>query len=446
MNILIVCTLFPPDSAIAAVRPYMFAKYLSKAGHQVTVLRSGELFHQPDNSYEDMNQNVRVVSYFGSDSPAERFERGMYVREETEKLKYYKRIPQPIRKVGRFILDPWFAIKRLRSIRKKFIVMKGAIDKLKDKEWDIVFSTYGGLENIWGGQYAAKTLNAKWIQDFRDSVVWFNNLEEYTWNVYARYIQKRTVKNADKCTVISEGLKDRFQTGSRTENIITLYNGYEYTEETDSDSLTIDSDHLTICYLGTMYSERVCALDILLGSIKRLINSGDIEMNRIRFVYGGQDEEEVRKVFNKYKMLDVLNCVGYVDRNTAQRIQAQSDLFLVLSWNTKNSQGILTGKFYEGVKVRRPILAVVAGEVPRSELFRLNEKYHYGFCYDEGMAETQHDSFLEYIKHSYEIKMEKGIIDYEQNAELERVFRYDYLAKKLEDLMESLVEDNGEKK
>ena len=43
MNVLIIATFFPPDTAIAAVRPYLFAKYLTKMGHQVTVLRSGLL-------------------------------------------------------------------------------------------------------------------------------------------------------------------------------------------------------------------------------------------------------------------------------------------------------------------------------------------------------------------------------------------------------------------
>ena len=47
MKILIIATYYPPDTAIAAVRPYMLAKYLTQRGHDVTVLRSGLLNMKP---------------------------------------------------------------------------------------------------------------------------------------------------------------------------------------------------------------------------------------------------------------------------------------------------------------------------------------------------------------------------------------------------------------
>ena len=75
MNILIITTYFPPDSAVAAVRPYMFAKYLIRSGHKVTVLRSGDFFRAPDRSYPALD-GLKVISYLGKNCPAEAFERG----------------------------------------------------------------------------------------------------------------------------------------------------------------------------------------------------------------------------------------------------------------------------------------------------------------------------------------------------------------------------------
>ena len=188
-----------------------------------------------------------------------------------------------------------------------------------------------------------------------------------------------------------------------------------------------------------MYAASEHALDILLIGLKALINSGDIEMERLKFIYGGQDKEKVSRVFDRYQLISILDCAGYVDRNTAQRIQMESDLFLVLSWNTKQSQGVLTGKFFEGIRAKKPILSVVTGEVPESELFVLNEKYQYGFCYDESMDEKLHSSFLKFICDAYKEKMKNGIIAYEPNPELVQSFRYDVLTKKLESMMKSLV-------
>ena len=82
MNILISTTYYPPDTAIAAVRPYMFAKYLVQRGHKVTVLRSGLVSYTGDNSADYQKQGVRVISYLGEDSPAEKIERGYSVKTQ----------------------------------------------------------------------------------------------------------------------------------------------------------------------------------------------------------------------------------------------------------------------------------------------------------------------------------------------------------------------------
>lgn len=441
MNILVICTFFPPDSAVAAVRPYMFAKYLSRAGHHVTVLRSGEFFRQPDDSYDDL-ENVRIITYLGDDSPAEKYRRGIYDPRNVSNKKHYKKLPKGIRKTGRFFLEPRIAYKDIRSMKTKYEIMKSSINQLKDQEWDVVFSTYGELENILGGWYAAKLLHAKWIQDFRDPVVWFKNSEKYIWNIYARRIQKKAVRNADLCTAISEGLKEKLLRDSFSENIVTLYNGYEEKPTEEIDGIVNDPNHLKICYLGTLYSDSLRALEMILNCLRELADSGVVHLNRLKFIYGGSDEDEAKKVFAKCQMTAILESVGYVDRNTAHVIQQESDLFLVLAWNTKQSQGNISGKFYEGIRAGKPILAVVAGEVPKSELYKLNEKYHYGFCYEECRNDEHHALFLDYLREMYNEKIEKGEIAWEPNMDLVKTFRYDYLTCKLENIMKSLIEND----
>ena len=92
MNILIICSWFPPDTAISAVRPYMFAKYLSNAGHHVRVLRLGEFDRKPDESNLYPTESFEVISALGSNCPVERFLRSdrddaSYQEESQEKTK-----------------------------------------------------------------------------------------------------------------------------------------------------------------------------------------------------------------------------------------------------------------------------------------------------------------------------------------------------------------------
>ena len=65
MRILILSTAFRPDTAIAAKRPYMFAKYLAENGHAVTVVWSGQISKSWDKSYNN-ETDFKVISYTGA--------------------------------------------------------------------------------------------------------------------------------------------------------------------------------------------------------------------------------------------------------------------------------------------------------------------------------------------------------------------------------------------
>ena len=129
---------------------------------------------------------------------------------------------------------------------------------------------------------------------------------------------------------------------------------------------------------------------------------------------------------------------GYVSRAEAARIQCASDVFLVLSWNLKDSQGILTGKFYEGIRAKKPILSIISGDLPGSELYVLNEKYHYGFCYEDCRGEEQFSRLCDYLEKVYNEKLRYGSVRYQVNPELEAAFRYDHLAQQLEDFIRKI--------
>ena len=63
MKILMITSFFAPDTAVAAVRPYMFAKYLALRGHDVTVIRSGEILSSIDEQFNCEKFGVRIISY-----------------------------------------------------------------------------------------------------------------------------------------------------------------------------------------------------------------------------------------------------------------------------------------------------------------------------------------------------------------------------------------------
>lgn len=437
MRILIICSFFPPDTEIGAVKPYMIAKYLSKFGHTVTVLRTGYIKEKADDSYGDYKKGMEVLTAMGEDSDVAKFERGELIARE-QKKKIFK-VPKTVDLAARFILQPVITLRRIKNKNYYFSFQQNVIDKLKEKNrsFDIVYSTFFELENIFAGEYASRIFGAKWIMEFRDPIKDTKVINypgfEVIWNMYARRVQEHAVKTCDLCTCVSEGLAAEFRKLNPDSDIRVMYNGYDSSDYLDKNAMTPkDSEYLTICYTGTLWGERIYGLEALLECISGLITSKKIDKNRIHIHYAGRHSAEALEACSRKNLTNVLIDYGYVTRDEAERIQLESDIYLVLSWNTKKSQGVMTGKFFEGIRAEKPILSIIYGDVPESELYLINKKYEYGYCYEMCRKGDEMDRFSAFLEKMYNEKMQNGRIDYNMNPNLKKKFHYKYISKEFE--------------
>ena len=319
--------------------------------------------------------------------------------------------------------------------------MKAAIDQMAGETFDVVFSTYGDIENIWGGEYASKLFGAKWVQDFRDPIEphspnWFGL-------PFLKRIQRRSVRNSDLCTGVSEELTVFLSRQAGGKTVHTLYNGYE-PNGAQLASATPEKDSLSFCYTGQLYAG-LRDFSPLLKALSHLHEAGKISLDKIKIHYAGRDYPYLLQQAEKYGLTQILVNHGYVDRQEAAKMQAESDVYVVLSWNTKQEKGVLTGKLYEGIRARKPILSLVAGEVPYSELGRIDKKYHSGFCYEACREKEQFPTLCDYLEGLDQEKMQTGQMSCQPEAALETDFRYDTLAKKLETLCLRLMEKESVK-
>lgn len=442
MKILIITTCYPPDTAIAAVRPYMFAKYLKQFGHEVTVLRSGLLQQSADRSFSG-HEGIRVISYLGENSMAERFE-----RSETDFMQYSPKsgesrisfLPESIRKrvakVYHAVIAPydfyqWFY---KDYVQGRVVPLKKAVDQMRGEHFDVVFSTYGAMENILGGEYAAEVFNAKWILDFRDPI------EPHSPNAFGvpflKRIQRNGVRKADVCTAVSDDLAKHLSDQAGGKKVYTLYNGYE-PNSADAVAAAHEEGVLSFCYTGQMYAGKRDFSPVL-RALQKLSEDGAISLDKVRVHYAGPDFKYLHSQAEKYNVTDILVDHGYVGRKEAARMQEEADIYVVLSWNTRKEKGVLTGKFYEGIRAKKPILSVVSGNVPGSELNTLNEKFRYGCCYEASRHNETFAQLCDFLHRTYQEKMEYGRVQYEMMPELAEAFRYDNLAAQLEKFCKQL--------
>lgn len=439
MNILIITTYYPPDSCIASVRPYMFARELSRYGENVTVLRSGELEAAPFSEYS--GHFCEVFSALGKSSPAERFERGEELLPEKHPQSKAHSLPRRLRLPVKAVRDAAFIIKGrppkcLRHCGTVLKYQKRAIDRLRKsgRKYDIVFSTCGSFENIYAGRYAAEVFGAKWIMDYRDSMIMQGSMfDDLWWNSYAKAATVLSLKNADIVTAVSEGLADELRALYPSGKTVVLYNGFDDKETLPERSA--ESGTLSFCYTGRLYADRLPALRDLADCLSELIKEGKADRRKIRFLYAGPDSQKVFRIFSKAGVSDILTDKGYLSRTETAALQMSADIFTLFSWNTKKSKGILTGKFYEGIKTKKVILAMLTGNAPESELMMLQKKYDYGFCYEHCTGAALMPALKRFITELYNEKISCGRLLREPSKELYEAFSYSCLSEKLHSLM-----------
>lgn len=433
MKILIICTHFPPDTNIAANRPYFFAKYLSEFGHDVTVLCSGVITGRKNNKYDESLNKFKVITYLKEKT-------NQTPKQSTSTFAHRNSgvIPEAVRDMVKDIYHYMCEPLTIYKIRKKnnyhYQNIKKAIDKLRDEHFDVVFSTFNELSNIYGGYYAKKLYGAKWVLDFRDRLVQLSHLS-WLWNTLHKPVEKRYINRADAVTSVSEDLF--YGTSYPSTKIHTIYNGFEPLEM--ELGKIPNKRQMSFCYTGMVYGQRAIALESLFKTLFRLKNQGLIDVSNVSFEYAGQSAEDVYKIASNYGLDSIINQHGYLLPVELNQLQCESDVFLVLSWNHENERGILTGKFYDGVRVKRPILSIITGETPDSELYRLNEKYHYGFCYEQARDNQQDKDFEQFILDIYNQKIQTGCLNYQVNESLFEKFKYENMTKELETLCNSLI-------
>ena len=143
-----------------------------------------------------------------------------------------------------------------------------------------------------------------------------------------------------------------------------------------------------------------------------------------------------RDYANKVKYIDH----GYLTKYETQKLQKSSDIFLIMVMNLSDYTGVLTGKLCESIQNRLPVIGLVSGDIPNSELCETIRKYNLGFCHEQSRKET-YVQLKEYILNQYNRKINYGNAIYEPSNQAFLDFNYKNIVKKLDYEIKELLED-----
>ena len=199
-----------------------------------------------------------------------------------------------------------------------------------------------------------KSLNVKWISDFRDpwtSIDYFHHLPLSKKSLKRhKELEESVVRSSDKVVVVGKSMKEEFLPYSKEVHVIS--NGYD--TQNESSKVALDQE-FSMTHLGMMNADR--NPKNLWNVLKKLSSENTDFQNRLRIRLIGNVAEEIKKELAVFKEHQV-EFLDYVSHEEVAQYQQSSQLLLLSINNVPNAKGIITGKIFEYLQAKRPILAI----------------------------------------------------------------------------------------
>lgn len=344
-------------------RALKFAKYLPRSGYHPIVLTAdrGGWFSADDSLTE--GDWFKEIPVFRVSAPPVKRLIGVLTstdgnRSTWDRLKvlYYR---------SKYFLAPdpmisWY----LRSRRT-------ALELAQREKVDIVYTTSPPHSEHLMGIYLKKNAGLPWVADFRDAFVGDPNLTGSTKGKIKRSIfslyERRIVAHCDHVVTVTNPIRDDFirRFGSRIETkVTTITNGFDGDDFPRIDR-RMRNDRFTITYTGAFFGKR--SPYHFIEALKGLLAEYPELRGMIRVILAGTFLERDRVLFRDRTLRDVLTVKDYVSYKESLEYQCKSDvnLLVVGPKETEGGDQIFTGKVFEYMFARRPILALVPHGVAR---------------------------------------------------------------------------------
>jgi len=196
-----------------------------------------------------------------------------------------------------------------------------------------------------------------WIADFRDpwtNVYYFKDLK-ISWfaNSVHKRLEKKIIRNADCVLVVSRGMKAEFEL-LNPKKIEIITNGFDQDDIPEAKS-TLDQK-FSISHIGLL-TERQNP-HILWKVLSEICETNSEFKSDLRIQLIGKIDFSVLDSIQKSGLQEQLIKIPYLPHDEAIAKQQSSQVLLLLLLNQAGTKAILTGKLFEYLAAKRPVLAI----------------------------------------------------------------------------------------
>lgn len=297
----------------------------------------------------------------------------------------------------------------------------------REKVDAIISSSYPVTSHI-----IAHDLNVKysisWIADFRD--LWTQN-HYYPYSRIRRFFERRlevkSLASAESLTTVSPNLAAELKKIHNNIRVFSILNGFDFDEINSLE--TNLTDKFTITYTGSLYLGKRDPLK-LFQALSELFAENTLDPLKVEVRFYGQQKNWMLNEIKKYNLERVVIDCGNVSRDVALLKQRESQILLLLLWDHPSETGVYTGKVFEYLASKRPILAVGG---PKGVVNELLEETNAGYFVSS--VEEIKDTIIKYYS-EYELN---GRVSYKGNISKIEKYSQKEMARKFAEILDSFI-------
>ena len=346
-------------------------------------------------------------------------------KKKTESAGFLNSNPSLIGKLVQYIRANYF----IPDARKFWVQpsVKYLKKYLKENKIDVVITTGPPHSMHLIGLNLKKQLGIKWIADFRDpwtEIDYFHQLPLTKKAIKKHYfLEKEVLENADAVLVVGNTMKGNYMKFNKKTYVVT--NGF------DSEILDVKTEldsKFTLTHIGLMNSDRNPKM--LWEVLAEIMNENHTFANDFELKLIGKVDTSVINDISNFNLDKNVTIINYVSHNKVIEFQKRAQVLLLIVNNVPSANQIITGKIFEYLMVKRPILAIAP---KNGDLAEIIQKTTSGFVIDF----EERDLLKKTILNLYsKFKQQKLTVDSKNIGQFHRK----ELTKKVTEIINSITE------
>lgn len=257
--------------------------------------------------------------------------------------------PSKVKQFSRWIRANFF-IPDARKGWNKFAYVK-ASELIISERFDAVITTSPPHSTQLIGLKLKRNFPIHWIADLRDPWTDIYYADLFPQTKWAKRkdlrLEKSVLENADEIITVSASIKELFlQKGTIDDaHVHVIPNGYDEKDFMGSHEASKDSSQLRIAYTGTL-SEQY-PIEGFLSALKSIQITTDL-------CFAGKISQEAADKMKEFNP----QLIGYVSHSESISELLKADALLLIIPKIENNEGILTGKLFEYLGSKKPIILI----------------------------------------------------------------------------------------